>query len=277
MNHMILNSLEKPAIYTKTNVKFWDDPYISGQMLKAHLDLDFDGASRKLDFIEKSAAWIKQLVPPSDYPSLLDVGCGPGIYAERFAKAGYQVTGIDFSKRSIDYARQSADSNNLDITYYYQNYLEMDLDSCYDFACMIYCDYGALSTEDRHTIMNKLFQHLKPGGKLLLDVYSMKRFHNFKEEQTWAMHHKGGFWRPDEYLELNGSYKYQNNVTLRMTSIVCDNETTLYYLWDTYFTIKTLSQEAQSSGFKVCEIYGDVSGSKFKEDNDTIAILLERP
>ena len=39
-------------------VEFWNDEYISEQMLKAHLDPEFDGASRKLDFIEKSVAWI---------------------------------------------------------------------------------------------------------------------------------------------------------------------------------------------------------------------------
>ena len=77
-------------------------------MLKAHLDPEFDGASRKLDFIEKSVAWITERIPPADYPLLLDIGCGPGIYAEMFTKKGYQVTGVDFSKRSIDYAQQSA-------------------------------------------------------------------------------------------------------------------------------------------------------------------------
>lgn len=60
-------------------------------MLKAHLDPEFDGASRKLDFIEKSVAWITERIPPADYPLLLDIGCGPGIYAELFTKKGYQL------------------------------------------------------------------------------------------------------------------------------------------------------------------------------------------
>lgn len=96
MNNKIIEALKKPAVYTPSGTAFWDDDYISGQMLKAHLDPDFEGASRKLSFIEKSAAWLSGLVPPSDYPQLLDIGCGPGIYAEKFARAGYQVTGVDF-------------------------------------------------------------------------------------------------------------------------------------------------------------------------------------
>ena len=56
MNSSFITSLRKPPIYTKSMVEFWNDEYISEQMLKAHLDHEFDGASRKLDVIEKSVA-----------------------------------------------------------------------------------------------------------------------------------------------------------------------------------------------------------------------------
>ena len=98
--------LEKPILYKKTEGEFWNDEHISMQMLKAHLNPEFDGASRKHAFIEESVAWITELVSPIDYPLLFDIGCGPGIYAEKFARQGYYVTGIDFSKRSIDYAKK---------------------------------------------------------------------------------------------------------------------------------------------------------------------------
>lgn len=97
----LISILEVPSLYQKTRVPFWNDKYISQQMLKAHLDPNFDGASRKLDFINKSVNWINKIAPPQKYKSLLDMGCGPGIYAEKFATSGYKVTGIDFSKHSI--------------------------------------------------------------------------------------------------------------------------------------------------------------------------------
>ena len=172
----ISKSLEKPPIYTKAKAAFWNDEHISKQMLKAHLDPEFEGASRKLKFIQESVIWIKESISPVKYPQLLDIGCGPGIYAEKFSKEGYQVTGIDYSKRSIDYAQQSASKQNLDITYLYENYLDMDLKKVFDFATMIYCDYGALSTSDRKTIMRKVYNHLKSGGKFLLDVFSMEKY-----------------------------------------------------------------------------------------------------
>lgn len=276
MFNSISRVLEKPPLYTKSEVAFWNDEHISKQMLKAHLDPEFEGASRKLTFIDKSAAWIKEIVPPSNFPLLLDMGCGPGIYAERLATAGYQVTGIDFSKRSIDYAQNSALEQGLDITYLYQNYLDMDLNKLFDFIIMIYCDYGALSTTDRQIVMQKVFNHLRPGGKFLLDVFSAAKYNQFQEKKTWEICHNGGFWREDKYVALNGCYKYSNNVTLEQISIISSRETATYYLWNSYFTKETLIKEANDAGFKVCKVFGDVTGNPYQEDNFTIAILLEK-
>ena len=52
MLNKIFQSLEKPLLYQKTEGEFWNDKHISKQMLKAHLDPEFEGASRKLSFIE---------------------------------------------------------------------------------------------------------------------------------------------------------------------------------------------------------------------------------
>ena len=58
--HMI-QFLDRPDLYQKTEAAFWDDEHISGEMLKAHLAPDFEGASRKLEFIQRSAAWIGEI------------------------------------------------------------------------------------------------------------------------------------------------------------------------------------------------------------------------
>lgn len=276
MFESISKALERPPLYKKTETAFWNEEHISKQMLKAHLDPDFEGASRKLEFIEKSAAWIKEIILPLKYPLLLDVGCGPGIYAEEFTKNGYRVTGVDFSKRSIDYAQNTSKEQGLDITYLYQDYLDMNLNKIFDVATMIYCDYGALSTVDRQILMKTIYQHLRPGGKFLLDVFSMAKYNNFEEKQTWEICKNGGFWSEEKYLALNSNYKYTDQVTLEQISIISEDKLTTYYLWDTCFTKEMLIEEAKEAGFQVCEIFGDVAGNAFHESNLTIAILLKK-
>ncbi|MDO4272049.1 MAG: class I SAM-dependent methyltransferase [Eubacteriales bacterium] len=270
----ISKKFELPTLYKESEAAFWDDDHISKQMLIAHLDPDFDGASRKLDFIEKSVSWIKKIVPPQSYQSLLDIGCGPGLYTERFVTEGYTVTGVDFSRRSICYARHSARKAGLDIDYICKNYLALDIDKQFGLSTMIYCDYGALSTENRRIVLQNIYKHLKPGGKLLLDVFSMVQYNKFQEQQTWELHKKGGFWREKEYVEVKNFCKFSECVTLEQFIIISNQDIATYYLWNTYFTKETLAKEVRETGFEISGVYSDVAGKQFYEGSPTIAVLL---
>lgn len=275
MYNKICEAVKLPALYEKTKVPFWDDAHISAQMLKAHLDPDFEGASRKKDFIDRSAAWIGEIAPPQEYKSLLDVGCGPGLYAERFEEMGYQVTGVDFSRRSIDYAIASAAKQGKAITYHYQDYLKMNLEKKFDLATMIYCDYGALSDDDRRTLLANVRRHLRPGGKFLFDVFSVARLENFKESRTWEINENGGFWRETGYVALNRQCRYKDRVTLEQITVIDGGEPVNYYLWNTHFTAGLLAREAEAAGFHVLAVYGDIKGTPCSSETDTLAILLE--
>ena len=275
MYQNLCSILEKPPLYTKTDIPFWDDEHISGEMLKAHLDPDFEGASRKLPFIEKSVRWIGELAPAGDYRRLIDFGCGPGLYGERLARTGYEVTGVDMSRRSIAYAERSAREKGLDIRYLQKNYLQMDLGETFDFATMIYCDYGALSTVDRAVLMNTVYNHLRPGGRFLMDVFTMVKYELFEETQTWEVCENGGFWSDQPYIEFDGRYKYPG-VTLEHAAIVSGQEVRNYYIWNTYFSREGLTREAEAAGFHVCGLFGDVAGAPYGGDGQTMAVLLEK-
>lgn len=133
MNKKIMKYLKGiPVEYTPSSKKFWDDEHISKFMLEAHISPDIESASRNHRFIEKSVEWITSLIPDMKGKKILDLGCGPGIYAEKFYEKGFEVTGIDFSKRSIEYAVNSAAEKNMKIKYKYMNYLEIDYENEFD-------------------------------------------------------------------------------------------------------------------------------------------------
>lgn len=276
MFHILKKELALPAIYEETKGEFWNDNHISMQMLKAHLNPSIDSASRNLQFIESSVKWIKTTMPAEQYPHLLDIGCGPGLYAARFAKAGYQVTGVDFSQRSIDYATKLAKKQGLDINYSYQNYLSLNIDKTFDIATMIYCDYGALSAANRKILLQKVYTQLKIGGKFVLDVFSLAAYDNFAEGRTWTMCPTGGFWRADSYIEMQHRCKYPPDVTLEQYNIISECDLKTYYIWNSYFSRESLTTEAKAIGFKVCELFGDVTGAAYDLDSLTLTLVLEK-
>lgn len=139
----------------------------------------------------------------------------------------------------------------------------MDFYSAFDLATFIYCDYGALSTANRALILQKIYQALKPGGRLLLDVFSLAKFQAFAEARTWEHFPLGGFWRAEPYLETKNCVKYPEHVTLEQYVIVTDTRSDAFYIWNTYFTPDKLEKETTAAGFRTIALYGDVSGSTY--------------
>jgi 2-polyprenyl-3-methyl-5-hydroxy-6-metoxy-1,4-benzoquinol methylase len=140
-----------------------------------------DLSSRNAAFIKRSVKWIASYFHIGSGAKVADFGCGPGLYSTKLAQQGASLTGIDFSKRSIQYAQNVADRERLPINYVHQNYLKFETDDRYDLIIMIMCDFCALSPSQRKKLLTKFHKLLVPGGSVLLDVYSLNAFDQ-KEE-----------------------------------------------------------------------------------------------
>jgi len=276
MFNTISNYLKKPKLYAPSTGPFWDDEHISKGLLKAHLNPDWDAATRKHDFVDKSVKWIASIAPPVKYQKLLDLGCGPGIYAERFHKEGYHVTGIDFSKRSIDYAKRQSTRSESNIGYHYRNYLTIDYKEQFDVVTLIYCDYAVLSITDRLILLKKVYQALKPNSKFIFDVFTPRM--RKAESHTWFYSEKGGFWSDKPHLCLESVYQYddEDKTELTQTIVITEDAVNCYNIWDHFFTKEELISEVQPAGFSSYEFYGDIAGKEYTDDGETICAVLTK-
>jgi SAM-dependent methyltransferase len=272
----IIKSLSRPELYAPSSGSFWDDPYISEIMLDVHLDPESDSATRRHDFVDKSVAWISEIAPPSAYPNLLDLGCGPGIYAEKFHHSGYTVTGIDFSERSIRYAEVQAVLSKTDIEYLHQDYLTIGYTDRFDIVTLIYCDYAVLSATDRCALLGKIFQALKPGGKFIFDVFT----HKMRKEvsQSWYYSENGGLFTEVPHVCLNAVYQYEDadRTELRQSVVITERSVRCFNIWDHFFSRDEIINEVKPIGFSGYEIFGDIAGSEYTESGETICCVLTK-
>jgi len=103
----IVDLTKRPEVYSQGTGVMWTDEYISERLLEIHLNPDIELASRKSTTIDETIDWILDRIPGEGL-EILDLGCGPGLYAEKLAEIRHRVTGVDFSEGSIRYARESA-------------------------------------------------------------------------------------------------------------------------------------------------------------------------
>ena len=246
-------------------------------MLKYHLNESIDAASRNKDFIDRSAAWISSYFRVDRETAIADFGCGPGLYANRLAERGAAVTGIDFSENSLAYARQVAAEKRLKVTYVLKNYLDFDTTDRFDLITMIMCDFCALSPAQRKRLLSKFRPLLKPGGSVLLDVYSLTSFKQKEESATYERNQLDGFWSPADYFCFVNIFKYeQEKVTLDKYTIIEASRTRVVYNWLQYYSPDTLAGEFEENGFKIEELYADVAGSAFGPDSLEFAVIAQK-
>ncbi len=268
-----INSRPEPfQFYTADEL--WANEHTSKQMLEYHLNEAIDVSSRNKSFIECSTEWIVSQFGVSERTTIADFGCGPGLYTTRLAERGATVTGIDFSKNSLKYAKQIAEHKGLKVDYVHTNYLNYETTQRFDLITMIMCDFCALSPKQRKVLLSKFSSLLKPDGYVLLDVYSLNSFEKKEESATYELNQLNGFWSPDNYYCFVNAFKYEiEKVTLDKYTIIEASQTRIVYNWLQHFSKESLRTEFENSGFEVENFYSNVAGGVFDPDSSEFAIV----
>lgn len=128
--------------------------------------------------------------------SVLDIGCGNGRNAVFLAKQGFKVQGIDFSKTSIEWARQNANEQSVEVEFINQSIFDLKFSpNCYDY---IY-DSGCLHHIKPHRriqYLEKIHNLLKKDGYFGLTCFNLKGGANISDYDVYrdfSMHGGLGF------------------------------------------------------------------------------------
>jgi SAM-dependent methyltransferase len=235
---------------------FWTDPHIAPILLAEHLNPETDAASRRPAAIDATVSWLetKVLMGPS---RILDLGCGPGLYAERLARKGHRVRGMDFSALSVEYARERAIAAGLDIEFEVGNYVKKDFGSGWDAVMMIYCDLGALMPDDRAAVLRKARACVKPGGAFVFDVVGEDCASGFSPSRNWAVL-DSGFWSAKPHVVLEESRHFPELKMIQRAALLAEEGTgrvERFMIRDWYFSDEDLRKLVTDSGFSECEFH----------------------
>lgn len=260
-----------------TAKELWTNEHTSKKMLEYHLNESLDMSSRNKNFIDRSLKWIVSYFGIDANTIVADFGCGPGLYTTRLAEKNANVTGIDFSERSIRYAKETAARKGLNIDYVCQDYLEFETEKRYDLITMIMCDFCALSPMQRKKMLTKFYRFLNVGGSVLLDVYSLNAFEQREEVSTYEYMQLNGFWSSGNYYGFLNTFKYdEEKVILDKYTIIEEARTQTVYNWLQYFSPGSLRKEFEESGFNIEEYYSDVAGTVFSPECVEFAIIAKK-
>lgn len=98
---------------------------------------------------------------------------GEGRNAVYLARAGHEVTTVDYSEKGLAKTQKLAQKHNVHVRTKQMNLLTDDVPQKeYDAAIMVFGHHS-----DQLVVLNKLKQAVKPGGMIMIEVYSKEQIH----------------------------------------------------------------------------------------------------
>jgi SAM-dependent methyltransferase len=112
-----------------------------------------------------------QYLKPREGSRVLDVACGRGRHSKFLAEHGLDVTGIDISFNSIEFAR-GFEKENL---HFYQHDMRMPMwINYFDYAFNFYTSFGYFTTRREHDdAIRTIAKSLKTGGMVVFDYLNV--------------------------------------------------------------------------------------------------------
>ena len=169
----------------------WHEAEFSKRMLQVHLSQDSDLASRRLETIEKQAQWLEENAFANKEQTILDLGCGPGLYLKEFTKLGHKCRGIDFSPASVAHGQKLlGDSCPIELG----DITKVDYGSPVSCVTLLYGEIDVFSPAQCETILKKARAVLAPFGKLIIEPHRLEAVQKSGQaEDSWYKCESGLF------------------------------------------------------------------------------------
>jgi SAM-dependent methyltransferase len=184
----------------------WDDPDFSRRMLPHHLSQDRDSASRRSGLIERHIEFLREHALPDGPARILDLGCGPGLYAHRLAALGHECFGVDIGPASIEYARQQAAAFEDRCRFALGDIREVDFGAGYDLVMLLFGEFNLFDAKDTARLLERATAALAPGRTLVLEVHSFEAVRDRGETPPSWTAVESGLFSERPYLHLEESF-----------------------------------------------------------------------
>lgn len=115
----------------------------------------------------------------------LDIGCGKGRNSVYLAKRDFEVDGVDFSKTSIEMAKQIAKEQALKVNFLCQSIFDFEgkpesYDFIYDSGCLHH-----IKPHRRNQYLETILKYLKPDGYFAMICFNLKGGANISDYDVY--------------------------------------------------------------------------------------------
>jgi SAM-dependent methyltransferase len=202
---------------------------------------------------------------------VLDIMCGYGRHAIALGKKGIAVTAIDNLAEYIEETQKLANDENLPVTAIRCDVMQYKIEGNYDLAICMGNSLNFFTAEDIHCLLTNIHSHLRPGGHLLINSWSLaeiviKSFVSRSWEEREGIKHI-----------YEGKYLFEpTRIESESVFLSPDGKMEKKKAVDYIFSVAEMYTLLQNAGFSLKEIYSIPGKKKFAVGDPRAYIIAER-
>jgi SAM-dependent methyltransferase len=138
------------------------------------------------EWTAREVAFVARQAPQPASRSLLDICCGEGRHAVPLAERGYEVTGLDRDPVALAVAREHADARGVPVRLVGGDMRDLaaSVTGPFDACVCLWQSFGYFDAATNEDILRQMGDLLRPGGRLILDIYHPGYFATHQGQRT---------------------------------------------------------------------------------------------
>lgn len=234
----------------------------------------------EIPLLEKILAEVKS--PAGEPLKILDAACGTGMHALALAKAGYQISGADFSREMINKAKLNAKSAQLELPFETAGFGALTSvfgESRFDaLLCLGNSLPHLIDDAELASALKDFFACLKPGGLLLIQNRNFDAVMTKKDRWMEAQPFQEG----DEEWIFERFYDFNSDGTIGFNIVNLHRKGNAAWTSEVVSTLlkpqlkDDLTLKATRAGFINVRTFGTLGGDPFDAQASGNLILVAR-
>ena len=192
--------------------------------------------------------------------TLLDLACGPGRHAVCFAKAGFNVTGVDLSRFLLRKAADHALLQHQSVEWVEQDMRSFVRPEAFDLALSMLSSFGYFEAdEDNRKVLQNICQSLRPEGRFVLDIAGKEILARiFQPVSAESLPGVGTLFVRRAFV---GDYSQIEN---EWTYISEEDTVKRYVMRHWVYSARELRLMLHDAGFKLVDFFGELSRKRYE-------------
>ncbi len=238
---------------------------------------NYDLLMHDVEYKERTEYLLSVFEKYSKKPTLmLDLACGTGSFSNEFAKRGIQVIGVDISPEMLNIAREKSERERQDVLYLCQDAAELDL---YGTVDGVVCCMDSINHITDASVLAEAFKKvslfLEPDCLFVFDVNTPYKHKEILGNNTFVLEEDNVYcvWQ-NEYIEEEALTEITLDFFRRQDNGLYDKSE--QFIEERAYTIKELTKLLEDAGFRVLDIFDDMSFEPLKNDSERAVFIAKK-